>query len=115
MAVGGLCGLAPAPCTGPHPTRQRSAGPRGGAARAGGAAPPPPPAGLRREARSPGRGCRAPGAEALSGALSELALPSPGTNPDGIAAGPRQTIWVTETGSDAIARVTLLAARRASG
>src|SRR5258707_5652791 len=72
-------------------------------------------AGLRREARSPGRGCRALGAEALSGALSELALPSPGTNPDGIAAGPRQTIWVTETGSDAIARVTLLAARRASG
>jgi virginiamycin B lyase len=45
----------------------------------------------------------------LSGALSELALPTQATNPDGIAAGPGRTVWVTETGSDAIARIKLRA------
>jgi streptogramin lyase len=41
------------------------------------------------------------------GAVSELALPSPGSNPDGIAAGPGKSIWVTETGSDAIVEISL--------
>ena len=42
-----------------------------------------------------------------TGALAEIALPSQWTNPDGIAAGPGHTIWVTETGSDAVARIDL--------
>jgi streptogramin lyase len=41
------------------------------------------------------------------GAISELALPAPGSNPDGIAAGPNKSIWVTETGSDAIVEINL--------
>jgi polyhydroxybutyrate depolymerase len=42
-----------------------------------------------------------------TGALAELALPSQETNPDGVAAGLGHTIWVTETGSNAIARIQL--------
>jgi virginiamycin B lyase len=42
-----------------------------------------------------------------SGALAEVALPSEGTNPDGLAAGPGHTIWIAETGIDAIARIQL--------
>lgn len=41
------------------------------------------------------------------GAVTELTLPQPGANPDGIAAGPGHTIWVTETGANAIAEITL--------
>jgi streptogramin lyase len=41
------------------------------------------------------------------GAVSRLALPSPGSNPDGVAAGPGKSIWVTETGSDAIVEINL--------
>jgi len=40
------------------------------------------------------------------GRLTQLALPSPAANPDGIAAGPGGTIWVTEAGADKIARIT---------
>jgi virginiamycin B lyase len=43
----------------------------------------------------------------VSGAFTELALPSQATNPDAIAAGPGRTIWVTETGANAIAELTL--------
>jgi len=42
-----------------------------------------------------------------AGAISQLALPGAGSNPDGIAAGPGRTIWVTETGTGAIARISL--------
>ena len=42
-----------------------------------------------------------------AGAVTQLALPGAGSNPNGIAAGPAQTIWVAETGADAIVRVTL--------
>jgi virginiamycin B lyase len=41
------------------------------------------------------------------GVLAELHLPPQAANPDGIAAGPERTIWVTETSSDAIARIKL--------
>jgi len=47
------------------------------------------------------------GRVAPDGTVSELALPAAGSNPDGIAAGPGRTVWVTETGTGAIARVTL--------
>jgi len=47
-----------------------------------------------------------------AGAVSALALPSRGTNPDGIAAGPGRTVWVTETGKDIVARITLPAPAR---
>ena len=43
----------------------------------------------------------------LGGSISELALPIPGSNPNGIAGGPGGTIWVTETGTGKIARITL--------
>jgi streptogramin lyase len=41
------------------------------------------------------------------GNTTELALPSRGSNPDGIAAGPAKSIWVTETGSDSIVKINL--------
>jgi len=41
------------------------------------------------------------------GDVSELALPSPASNPDAITAGPGRTVWITETGADAIVKVTL--------
>jgi polyhydroxybutyrate depolymerase len=41
------------------------------------------------------------------GTFSQLALPAPGSQPDGITSGPGRTIWVAETGADAIARITL--------
>jgi virginiamycin B lyase len=41
------------------------------------------------------------------GLITQLALPSPGSNPDGITAGPGRTIWIAETGVDAIARIVL--------
>lgn len=44
---------------------------------------------------------------AADGTVSELAMPSPESNPDGIAAGPGRTIWVTETGADSIVKITL--------
>jgi len=34
-------------------------------------------------------------------------LPSPSSNPDAIAAGPGRTVWIAETGADAIVKVTL--------
>ena len=40
------------------------------------------------------------------GVVSELAVPS-GAIPNGIAAGPGGTIWVTETGTGAVAEITL--------
>ena len=40
-----------------------------------------------------------------AGALSQLALPIPGSGPDGITAGPGRTVWVAETGADAIVRI----------
>ena len=42
-----------------------------------------------------------------AGAVTQLALPGAGSNPNGIAAGPARTIWVTETGTDSIVRITL--------
>lgn len=42
-----------------------------------------------------------------AGAVTELTLPQPGSNPNGIAAGPGRTLWVTETGANAIAMITL--------
>ncbi len=41
-----------------------------------------------------------------SGEFSQLALPVAGA-PDGITAGPGRTLWVAETGTDTIARITL--------
>ena len=41
------------------------------------------------------------------GAVTQLALPGAGGDPNGIAAGPARTIWVTETGTDSIVRITL--------
>lgn len=41
------------------------------------------------------------------GTVTELALPLAASNPDGIAAGPANTIWVTETGSDALVEIRL--------
>ena len=41
-----------------------------------------------------------------AGAITALALPA-GSNPDGIAAGPGHSVWVAETGADAIAEITL--------
>ena len=41
-----------------------------------------------------------------TGAVEELALPQEGSNPDAIAAGPGHTMWVTETGANAIAEIT---------
>jgi virginiamycin B lyase len=41
------------------------------------------------------------------GAVTQLALPGAGSDPDGIAAGPDRTVWVAETGTDAIVRITL--------
>jgi streptogramin lyase len=74
---------------------------------------PSPRAGTEREMWSGRRGPRLTqgfiGGIDASGALSELALPTQATNPDGIAAGPGRTVWVTETGSDAIARIKLRA------
>jgi polyhydroxybutyrate depolymerase len=45
-----------------------------------------------------------------AGAITELALAA-GSNPDGIAAGPGRSVWVAETGADAIAEITLDHAR----
>jgi virginiamycin B lyase len=42
-----------------------------------------------------------------AGTISQLALPGAGSNPDGIAAGPARTIWVTETGTDSVVCITL--------
>ena len=42
-----------------------------------------------------------------AGAVTQLALPGAGSDPNGIAAGPARTIWITETGTDSIVRVTL--------
>ena len=42
-----------------------------------------------------------------AGVVTQLALPGAGSEPNGIAAGPARTIWVTETGADAIVRITL--------
>ena len=42
-----------------------------------------------------------------TGTFSQLALPGQGSAPDGITVGPGRTIWVAETGADAIARITL--------
>ncbi len=47
----------------------------------------------------------------FAGAISQLAMPGIGSNPDGIAAGPGGTIWVTGTGTDTIVRITLPARR----
>lgn len=41
------------------------------------------------------------------GAISQLALPGPGSNPDGLAAGTGRTLWVTGTGAGTIIRITL--------
>jgi poly(3-hydroxybutyrate) depolymerase/streptogramin lyase len=43
----------------------------------------------------------------VRGVITQLALPGAGTNPNGIAAGPRRTLWVTETGTGTIVRITL--------
>ena len=43
----------------------------------------------------------------LDGDVSELALPSRASNPNAITAGPGRTVWITETGADAIVKVTL--------
>ena len=42
-----------------------------------------------------------------NGTISQLALPEPGSNPDGIAAGPAGTLWITNTGTGIITRITL--------
>ena len=42
-----------------------------------------------------------------AGAVAQLALPGAGSNPNGITAGPARTIWVTETGTDSVVRITL--------
>lgn len=42
-----------------------------------------------------------------SGAISELALPAPASEPDGITAGPGRTIWVAESGADAVVRISV--------
>jgi streptogramin lyase len=34
-------------------------------------------------------------------------LPSPGSNPDGITAAPGRTLWIAQTGANAIVKVTL--------
>ncbi len=47
------------------------------------------------------------GRVSAAGVVTELALPQPGGNPNGIAAGPDRTIWVTETAANAIAMITL--------
>jgi streptogramin lyase len=41
------------------------------------------------------------------GRVTALALASPDSNLDGIAAGPGKTIWVTEPGHNAIAEISL--------
>ena len=43
-----------------------------------------------------------------AGTFSQLVLPGQGSAPDGITAGLGRTIWVAETGADAIARIALL-------
>jgi virginiamycin B lyase len=47
------------------------------------------------------------GRVAGNGNVAELALPSPDSNPDGIAAGPGKTVWVAATGIDAVIEITL--------
>jgi virginiamycin B lyase len=47
------------------------------------------------------------GRVAGNGDVTELALPSPDSNPDGIAAGPGNTVWVAATGIDAVIEITL--------
>jgi poly(3-hydroxybutyrate) depolymerase len=42
-----------------------------------------------------------------NGSLTQLTLPSPASNPDGIAAGPGKTVWVAATGIDAVIEITL--------
>jgi virginiamycin B lyase len=40
------------------------------------------------------------------GTITQLPLP-PGSNPNGITAGPQRTLWITCTGTDTIVRITL--------
>ncbi|HSR85908.1 MAG TPA: PHB depolymerase family esterase [Streptosporangiaceae bacterium] len=47
------------------------------------------------------------GRVADNGQVTELALPLPGSNPDGIAAGRARTVWVAATGIDAVIEITL--------
>ncbi len=47
------------------------------------------------------------GRVSATGRIRELALAVPGAAPDGIAAGPGNTIWVAETGAGAVLRLTL--------
>jgi virginiamycin B lyase len=46
------------------------------------------------------------GRVSLGGRVTELALRSPDTDIDSIAAGPGNSVWVTETGTDAVVEIT---------
>ncbi len=46
------------------------------------------------------------GKAALSGAVTEYALPTPSSNPQGITAGPDNNLWFVEAGANQVARIT---------